>query len=268
LQITFKTEWIADSSETGHVLIDNLSPIYKGALPEIELGNDTILCVGDTLFWDVADERAPFAQYEWENGSTDPNRIITESGHYSVRVYGEGFELYDSIKVTYEELLQIDIGQDTLLCAGDSFTRRVQIVPDEYQIYWQDSIQSASFTLRGPGAYDIKVLGEACLLAHDTLTVLPANCSPTFVMSNIFTPNGDQINDRFLPVEIADITRPFIRVWDRWGRICYESADLFTGWDGTINGKPCTEGVYYWQCQFQNLRGDRFIKRGNVTLLR
>ena len=62
---------------------------------------------------------------------------------------------------------------------------------------------------------------------------------------NVFTPNGDGVNDEFRVVyrSIKEFT---IWVYNRWGHLVYKSNDPAKGWDGTINGRPAAEGAYYY----------------------
>lgn len=69
------------------------------------------------------------------------------------------------------------------------------------------------------------------------------------VVPNAFTPNGDGVNDAFF-VSVADDCTPLqyeIRVFDRWGRLVFESNKTDDRWDGTYDGQELKEGVYLWQ---------------------
>lgn len=87
--------------------------------------------------------------------------------------------------------------------------------------------------------------------------------SPELFIPNVFTPNSDQINDRFI-VEYTG-SQPFnIQIFDRWGVLLYEATNKNEGWNGrTANGEDVTEGTYYYRVTI----GDRDFA-GNVTLVR
>lgn len=61
----------------------------------------------------------------------------------------------------------------------------------------------------------------------------------------VFTPNGDGINDEFR-VDYQSIREFNCKVYNRWGKLVYEWSDPSKGWDGTINGLPAAEGAYYY----------------------
>ena len=62
---------------------------------------------------------------------------------------------------------------------------------------------------------------------------------------NIFTPNGDGVNDLFL-VQYRSIAEFNMWVYNRWGKLVFSTTDPDRGWDGTIYGKPAAEGAYFY----------------------
>lgn len=65
------------------------------------------------------------------------------------------------------------------------------------------------------------------------------------LVPNVFTPNGDGQNDEFR-ILYRSLRDYHIWVYNRWGKLVYESTDPSRGWDGTINGRPAAEGAYYY----------------------
>ncbi|HRZ41192.1 MAG TPA: gliding motility-associated C-terminal domain-containing protein [Bacteroidales bacterium] len=88
---------------------------------------------------------------------------------------------------------------------------------------------------------------------------------------NAFTPDGDGLNDFFMPRGIY-ITEYSLMVFDRFGRAVFYSTDPLSGWDGTIEGSNAAEGVYAWKAEFNFDYGADVVKKlnlsGTVTLLR
>jgi gliding motility-associated-like protein len=87
-----------------------------------------------------------------------------------------------------------------------------------------------------------------------------------FVPSS-FTPNADGLNDALgftIPYE-AELTAN--RVFNRWGQLIFETKDPTLFWDGTYQGQPAPEGVYYLRVQYRcNESNEEYV--GFVTLLR
>jgi gliding motility-associated-like protein len=62
---------------------------------------------------------------------------------------------------------------------------------------------------------------------------------------NVFTPNGDGVNDEFR-VAYKSIKKFEMVVYSRWGRKVYEGNDPARGWDGEVGGKIGAPGVYFY----------------------
>ncbi len=72
---------------------------------------------------------------------------------------------------------------------------------------------------------------------------------------NVFTPNGDGIND-FIPFPNFGNSTNKIVVVNRWGNLIYESDYLNASWDGKdATGKECTEGTYFYRINNTNISG-------------
>ncbi len=91
-------------------------------------------------------------------------------------------------------------------------------------------------------------------------------CPPE--IPNVFTPNGDGINDEFVIINLTEGSS--VTIYNRWGTLVFESLSASGGrlggvWDGrTTAGIACVEGVYYYVVTLQN--GKSY--RGFLELLR
>lgn len=86
-----------------------------------------------------------------------------------------------------------------------------------------------------------------------------------------FTPNGDELNDRFKFYGGEFIDEFSYIIFNRLGEVVFEGQSINDEWDGTYDGKPCPWGVYGWYCKYKsgykgiNKEGER---RGSVSLIR
>lgn len=93
--------------------------------------------------------------------------------------------------------------------------------------------------------------------------------------ANAFTPNGDGVNDLF-SVVISENCSPVnyhLRVYDRWGRLVFESIDPSEAFNGVYDGQDLKEGVYLWRltARYEAPSQSRIIsldERGSVVLIR
>jgi gliding motility-associated-like protein len=96
---------------------------------------------------------------------------------------------------------------------------------------------------------------------------------PAYVIyvPNAFTPNSDGLNDGFKAVGVG-IAQFKLEVFDRWGKLVFESDDINKGWDGSINGKGDFEStkqeVYVWKAKVTDVLQQKHDLIGHVTLLK
>jgi gliding motility-associated-like protein len=87
----------------------------------------------------------------------------------------------------------------------------------------------------------------------------------TGIVPNVFTPNGDNWNDKLVFVGV-DNTQDFsIKIFDRWGRKKFESTDATNYWDG----ENASEGTYFYELKYTDVCStEEKLVTGTVTLLR
>lgn len=87
------------------------------------------------------------------------------------------------------------------------------------------------------------------------------------VVPNIFTPNGDNINDAF-SIRTEGISDLSCDIYDRWGVKLYSWTGLTGYWDGTNQGKKCPDGTYYYMVHTTSVKGVEKTYTGFVQLLK
>ncbi|MCS7086169.1 MAG: gliding motility-associated C-terminal domain-containing protein, partial [Bacteroidia bacterium] len=98
-------------------------------------------------------------------------------------------------------------------------------------------------------------VGEKRLFVHELLEI-----------PNVFTPNGDGVNDRFeWPPLFAQHTH--VQIFDRHGTRVFVGDHPMRFWDGTFMGKPTPTGTYFYIYRYR-ICGVEQEYRGTVTLLR
>gem|GEM_PF-7097381 len=83
--------------------------------------------------------------------------------------------------------------------------------------------------------------------------------------TNILSPNGDGVNDRFVIRNIDMHPNHTLRIFDRAGRQLYSKTNYTDEWDGTLQGAPLAEDTYYYTIDFGP--GKKKVK-GFITLVR
>lgn len=129
----------AGCKATGTVLIEESTP------PAPDLGDDVVLCPGESVLLSVGD----FAAYLWSDGSMGATLLVGQSGTYSITVTDAlGCTGADSVTVEVSETVEIVVENLNLsICPGDS----IQLLVSGGSDYrWIDT----SGTLRGGDVFN------------------------------------------------------------------------------------------------------------------
>ncbi len=102
--------------------------------------------------------------------------------------------------------------------------------------------------------------------SSDTVTVfVEEDCGELFV-PNVFSPNGDGVNDSLKIYGGCIVGLEFV-VFDRWGEKVFETTEPTTAWDGTLNGKKLDTAVFVYYLT-ATVKGVGVKKQGNITLVK
>jgi len=138
----------------------------------------------------------------------------------------------------------------------------------------------ASSTSRNPVVnYAFQEPGEylTCLVASNPAGCVDSLCKVltiqdelTVHVPNAFTPDGDGVNDVFLPVLLGHRSDNYrLLIFNRWGEFVFETNDPTRGWDGTAGGTLAQDGVYVWKLRVSGEKNAELRDlTGHVTLLR
>lgn len=85
---------------------------------------------------------------------------------------------------------------------------------------------------------------------------------------NTFSPNGDGRNDTWQVPGIQDYPGAVVMIYDRWGQRVFNSNGYREPWDGTRNGRPLSEGTYYYYIELNPLEGRSDPYLGFVSIIR
>jgi gliding motility-associated-like protein len=131
--------------------------------------------------------------------------------------------------------------------------------------YWKDA--AASIAVSNPaslelaGIYYIEARTRLGCSAVKPVKVVIQIAPPP----NVFSPNGDGINDLWQIRGINAYTGCSVQVFDRTGRVVFRSTGYNTPWDGTLNGKPLPLATYYYVIKTSEQLD---VLTGSVTILR
>ncbi len=97
--------------------------------------------------------------------------------------------------------------------------------------------------------------------------VLSVEGEPELFIPNLFSPNGDGVNDRF-EVFGAGIRDFNLKIFNRWGEKVFESTNQFETWDGSYKGVMQMPDVFTYLLTVIYLNDRTVTKSGTVTMSR
>ena len=248
-----------------------------------EFTTNHIQCVGSKInFIDqTVDSFKPGTKWKWYFGDGDstliqnPTHVYTFGGNFVVVLAAENSR---DCRDTVLHQIPVDnfnpfAGNDTTIVKGST----VQFNATGGTGYvWSPPVYLESvdtynplgyFPDAGSFTYAVNVTSPYGCIGTDSIHVTVVN-QAAFVMPNAFTPNGDGLNDLFMPRSVGYSMLNYFRIFNRWGEEVFFTTSLETGWDGTHNSKPCDLGTYYWEIGYKDRFGKDGTMKGDVTLVR
>lgn len=223
--------------------------------PVFSLGSDTTLCPDGVVSLFVTAEANT---YMWQDGSSGQSYLVTQPGTYWVIANKGACSFKDEIDVRYSTRLNFELGKDTILCINNFLLFNLEVGGGKFE--WSDGTKEPNLNINRSGIYWVKVLAGNCVYI-DSVTVKFTECE--LIMPNVFTPNGDTLNTRLVPMVMNGIKAGKLLIYNRWGTKIFETTDLNLGWAGTEDN-----GVYFWEIQYTTIDNLNRRIKGIVTLLR
>ncbi len=249
---------------------------------------DQTICPGE----EIQLESGGGVSYSWSpaEGLSDPtiaNPIAspTETTLYTVEIIDDcGIPFFDDVLVTVDnDQFTVNIGSDpneTTVPVGTELNLSTFLNPDVegYTFSWSSMLGSTfsspdsantvlTVATEDTGAETISVLvtSEAGCVQEAILDLVVTG--PLYSIPNIFSPNGDGNNDIFGVFTAATLTNYRCEIYNRWGKLVYESDDYTAFWDGNYEGKTAPSDEYLYQFSF-GIGAFTFTEGGSLTLLR
>ena len=165
---------------------------------------------------------------------------------------------------------EVDLGRDTIIEFNSSITLYAGAGYDSY--LWQDGSTSLEYYTEVPGIFWIEVSDDMGCKSSDTILIEPISID--IHVPTAFSPNGDNLNEVFVPISAYEIKMIYeLMIFNRFGEMVFISNDFELGWNGRYLDNPCPVEVYTWIIQAEPQEKTAYFSKpvklsGNVTLLR
>jgi len=180
-------------------------------------------------------------------------------------------------------MVHVDIGADHILLPGDTVILEAIVnVPFDSlsSITWSGLLNPACPTcLIQPvapiitTAYSISVSNSQGCTDQDSVVVFIQQNVDIYI-PNVFSPNGDGINDRLLISAASEVEEiESMEIFDRWGNLVFAAKNFLpddptNSWDGKREGVTLNPAVFAYKMMARFKDGRREVRNGDVTLVR
>lgn len=250
-----------------------------GTVPSCSITNgpSDVICSGESV--NLIGNSAS-SNVSWSTGETTSSIAVTEAGWYYFTVTEDCGVCRDSIEISVVETTAFFtatpnegiIPFDAILENQSTDYDMLSWSVDGTVAHQNEEVITLPVDM--PGVYEVVLTATntvyGCTDSY-TVTIMGYENNETHI-PNVFTPNGDGLNDYFGITTSAAVTVD-IRLFNRWGNSIvvreYESVpDVFEPiWDGTMsNGSTAGEGVYFYRVTITPMNGDVEEFHGNFQL--
>jgi len=249
--------------------------------PQVYAGRDTTICFNtDALLHGTVTNLSGTVNYAWTPAASlaTPAAITTiahpdSTQNYTLTVtdnYNCSFSVSDVVRVTVNPVVVAFAGNDTNAIANRPHQLRAT---GGVSYTWTPSAPLNSAVIPNPLAtlsndtyFTVTVKdGIGCMDTDDVF--VKVYDGPEYYVPNAFTPNGDGLNDVFRPIPVGMRSTEYFRVFDRYGKVVFETREWMKGWDGMVQGKKATTGTYVWTVKGVDTNGRTVELKGTVLLL-
>ncbi len=238
---------------------------FDSAPEPFDLGEDVVLCPGDSV---VLNAPATNDLITWQDGTHGTTYVANQEGIYSLELSNMCGTSSDALSVSFDELIpEILLDSMLSLCEGESMTLDATQSFDA-QYAWSTGSTSPFIEIAKPGDYAVTVSTE-CYSTEGTVHVgLSHDCNGIYI-PNVFSPNGDNINDEWV-VHINDpnVIGVQCRIFDRWGDLLYETTTVPIEWNGRFKDQSILPGVYVYVLKLNYADAETRFLSGDITLFR
>lgn len=239
--------------------------------------SDSMICTGEPIF--TKDTVSPDnVDFFWTFGdgpilknTHHPTHVWDAPGVYPVRLETKTIicpSNFKEVNVTVNSYPNVSLGPDTAICPGLTDPILLSDVNNPFAIHnWSTGEMGNSITVTNPGHYWVRVSNGNCVTT-DSIWI-KRDCYLN--IPNSFSPNGDGLNDYFLPRELLSSGLKSFKmdIYNRWGENIFSTTSIDgRGWDGRYNGVPQPMGVFVYMIEAEFNNGVKKNYTGNVTLVR
>ncbi len=253
------------------------------ALPDFHVTGDTVVCVGDiiTLMLEGATETEAIIWLDGMGNEIGSGTTLSFEATETMVISAAGSiagicDFSFSTMIIVQDLMSALslTANPPEISLGDSSQLSIVNPPEWLEdINWSPENSISDPSIIDPFAfpesstlYTLTYSDGICFYSQNIELIVSAGCIEDVYLPNVFSPNGDGINDEF-KFALGTVTNFSLLIADRWGEIVYSSMDPASCWNGQYKGVNLSPDVYGYILRFDC--GDQpFEFVGNVTIIK
>ena len=229
---------------------------------------DTIGCEGDSLIL-MAQGDGDFSWDSTINGIKYEDVFTLNQDTIILTADNFCGQIVDTVQLVVIPTSLLDLGPDTTIFAGESIYFSSSL-PGNYQwtpTYGIDcsTCSTVIFSPEETTTYILQIDTVGCI-SQDEI-IINVEVSGDVAVPNLFTPNGDGVND-LLEIYGFSIDELDFRIYDRWGEVVFQTNSISDAWDGKFNGMELNTAVFVYSIKVKYKDGREVIQQGNITLVK
>ncbi len=275
------TTYTVTIDDNGCTVTDMLTITVKESRPLSTIPEHTICEYEDLLLSVEGFNSTDTPSYDWQpssglNCTNCPTPLFsTSAGVYNYEVLvteANGCTSLLQTTVNVQAAPSINAGEDQIVKKGEIVN--LNATGDFTSIQWTPAeglddaaIAMPSASITSTTTYTALASNLAGCTASDEVTLTYRGCDTGLQVPNAFSPNGDGFNDTYRINQQGFDEFNLLRIYNRWGKLVFETTESNFEWDGTFKGESLTMGVYPFFIKYV-CDGKEEMIRGNITVIR
>lgn len=220
--------------------------------------------------------------WQWDLGNgqssslADPEATYPSPGMYTATliVSGECGTDTASQNIGIGALGTLHLQGPATICDNEEVAYSVTLVGGSVShVQWStgDTTSSILLQVSGDQLLTATVVGDdGCVYeAEVDVQVIGLDGAAAAYVPNVFSPNGDGLNETFAPVLSDPDSFRELLIFNRWGQEIYATSSIAQPWNGRVDGDPVPDGTYVYIVRWKDrCTGVKKEEHGHVTLLR
>lgn len=204
-----------------------------------------MICEGDVITLDAG--AGPNYNYLWSTGDTSQAISVGTPGTYSVTINnGVCAKVFTTqvVQAIIPEITNVNYNENgTMILTASNPSNGALEYSIDNGLTWQNSNVFSNVPRNSVISIRVRVKKTSCVGFLEYFT---------FVMQNVITPNGDNIND-IIDFRGVNQNKDFkASIFDRYGKEVYKASGLQPYWDGYFQGKRLPTSSYWYQVSFED----------------